>query len=206
MPTSSAPSAHAGGSTIYDAFVAKFDPNGNLVTVRTFGGPSSGGPHAAAIGVATDSSGNIYIDGFFAGTGINFDAAFGTGSVTLDAAGPSDTFVLKLDPNFNLLWARRIGTSGQDNPDDLAFDTENNTLFVDRHQCAQVKSASARRERGPTSSTIPRARTRASSCNSTPVATFSARAPPRGRRNEPPQPRGERPGRRDRRWRESDRE
>ena len=114
----------SGGSTIYDAFVAKFDPNGNLVTVRTFGGPSSGGIHAAAIGVATDGAGNIYVDGFFSGTGINFDSAFGTGNVPLDAAGNTDTFVIKLDSNFDLLWARRFGTSGQGNPDDLAFDNQ----------------------------------------------------------------------------------
>jgi hypothetical protein len=72
----------AGGSFIYEALIAKFDPNGNLVTVRQFGGPSSGGIHAAAIG-----AGNIYVDRFFTGTGINFDAAFGTGIVGLDAAG-----------------------------------------------------------------------------------------------------------------------
>jgi hypothetical protein len=39
--------------------------------------------------------------------------------------------VLKLDPNFNLLWARRFGTSGQNNPDDLAFNKKGNgSLYV----------------------------------------------------------------------------
>ncbi len=77
-----------------DVFVAKTDNAGNYVWVVRGGGAD--GDQGWAI--ARDSSGNIFVSGYFAGT-----ATFGTHSVT--SVGQFDMFVAKLDPDGNWLWA-----------------------------------------------------------------------------------------------------
>jgi hypothetical protein len=69
----------------YDAFVAKFDPNGNILWYKTFGGSKR--DHAN--GVALDNLGNIYVTG-------------ATNSFSPSAT--YDIFVARFDPNGNLAW------------------------------------------------------------------------------------------------------
>src|SRR5262249_5945123 len=103
---------------------------GQLVAARDFGGPSSGGSNASAAGVATDSAGNVYIDGKFDGTGVNFGASLGGSNQPLDSAGLGDAFLVKLDPSLNLSYARRFGSSGTDVASDLAIDANNNLYLA----------------------------------------------------------------------------
>jgi len=56
--------------------------------------------------IVVDSSGNIYITGDFWGTA-DFDPS--PAIVDLISAGGADIFVLKLDHNGNLIWAKRWG-------------------------------------------------------------------------------------------------
>jgi len=108
----------AGGAsaspTSFNAFIAKFNGGGTLVSERLFGGPASGGTFATGSGVATDNAGNVTISGVFSGTGINFAATLGGGTLALDSAGPNDAFLVKLDPSLDLLWARRFGSASAD--------------------------------------------------------------------------------------------
>ena len=69
----------------YDAFVAKFDPNGNILWYKTFGGSK----REHAYGVALDNLGNIYVTG---------------GTNSFSASGTYDIFVARFDPNGNLEW------------------------------------------------------------------------------------------------------
>lgn len=57
--------------------------------------------------IATDNSGNSFITGYFRGS-VNF------GLINLTSAGGSDIFVAKYDASGNVLWAKRIGGSGND--------------------------------------------------------------------------------------------
>ena len=61
--------------------------------------------------VATDDSGNVYITGFFEGT-VNFDPS---GVMNLTSAGGMDVFIQKINYAGNLVWAKRIGGTGNEN-------------------------------------------------------------------------------------------
>ncbi len=81
-----------------DAFVRKYDTNGNAVWTRQFGTPS----HDQPFGIATDGTG-IYVVG---GTGGDLPG--------YTNAGATDAFVRKYDVNGNEIWTRQIGTSSHE--------------------------------------------------------------------------------------------
>jgi gliding motility-associated-like protein/uncharacterized delta-60 repeat protein len=60
---------------------------------------------------AIDDNGNMYVTGSFTGT-TDFDP--GAATVDITSAGNLDVFVLKLSPAGALLWAHRIGSTGND--------------------------------------------------------------------------------------------
>ncbi|QYX33118.1 SBBP repeat-containing protein [Sphaerospermopsis torques-reginae] len=68
-----------------DAFIAKLDSNGNVLSAQKFGSTSLD----LGIGIASDSKGNIYATGGFGNT-----ATFGNTSLT--SAGSIDAFIVKL--------------------------------------------------------------------------------------------------------------
>ncbi|TGK15730.1 hypothetical protein EHO61_14270 [Leptospira fluminis] len=81
-----------------DAYVVKYDTNGNKQWTRTLG---VGGSSLSTNGVASDSLQNVYI--------------LGSTSVSLDGqafSGTSDLFLSKYDTNGNKLWTRLLGPSG----------------------------------------------------------------------------------------------
>jgi hypothetical protein len=69
----------------YDAFVAKFAPNGTILWYKTFGGSK----REHAYGVALDNFGNIYVTG---------------ATNSFSASGTYDIFVARFDPNGNREW------------------------------------------------------------------------------------------------------
>ncbi|WP_375338635.1 SBBP repeat-containing protein [[Phormidium] sp. ETS-05] len=75
-------------------------------------------------GIAVDSSGNTYITGRFSGT-VDFDPGAATANLT--SAGGEDTFITKLDPNGNYVWAKRIGGSGGDVSRNITIDSSGNS-------------------------------------------------------------------------------
>jgi hypothetical protein len=85
----------AGG---FDAFVRKFDANGNVLWTQQFGTSSQDAIQSAAV----DGSGNLYVVGFT------------RGSLQGSAAGGSDVFVRKFDANGNALWTQQFGTTQDD--------------------------------------------------------------------------------------------
>lgn len=98
----------------YEAYLAKYDPAGNLLWVKKGGGDFDD----VAWGLAIDSQNKIYITGEYIGYGV-----FGGFNVT--TAGGTDVFVASYDANGTELWlksaggslidrARGIGTNGTD--------------------------------------------------------------------------------------------
>lgn len=82
-----------------EAYVLKLDSNGDFLWARSFGGVDYDSAHS----VTTDPQGNVIVAGTFEGT-VDFDP--GPGTVELASAGPSSTFLVKLDSDGNFLWAR----------------------------------------------------------------------------------------------------
>ncbi len=87
---------------LYDLFLMKFDREGNKLWVRLAGTPE----HDYAYSVAVDSAGNAYVAGYTEG-------ALGG----QQNAGGADIFLLKFDPEGNLIWSRQMGTPS----DDIAY-------------------------------------------------------------------------------------
>ena len=85
---------------LFDVFLAKFDPNGALLWLKTAGGTGSDIGH----GVVIHSVGNVGIVGEFQNT-----ARFGSHSVR--AAGLGDAFIAKYDAAGNNLWVRSGGST-----------------------------------------------------------------------------------------------
>lgn len=79
--------------------------------------------------VRTDSNGNVYSIGVFSGT-VDFDP--GAGTYTLSASTSFfDFYVLKLDPNGNFLWAKKIGSSvGDDVATSFTIDNNNDLIIT----------------------------------------------------------------------------
>lgn len=84
-----------------DMFIVKYDTNGNVLWAKKAGG----GKDDCGNSVATDTSGNVYIVGYFESTSIVFD------SITLNNSGYEwgDMFIVKYSPSGNVIWAKNAG-------------------------------------------------------------------------------------------------
>lgn len=87
---------------LWDAWVAKFDPLGDLQWLRSFGGPLNDIIH----GLVVNADGQVFAGGWFADS-ITLDSAH-----TLQSYGGSDVLVLSLNAEGDLLWAHQGGTEG----------------------------------------------------------------------------------------------
>jgi gliding motility-associated-like protein len=101
-----------------DVFIAKYNSTGDLVWVKSAGGPNND----AAAGIALDPSGNVYVTGIFRGTA-NFGASSLTSiNYTSSASASGDVFLTKLDNNGNFLWAKKGSASGDEKATDVCTD------------------------------------------------------------------------------------
>lgn len=96
-----------------DIMVAKYSPAGDLRWSRRFGGPGEDNVFDAD----TDSTGNIYLSGYFAGT-VDF------GGTALTSVGNLDMFVVKLGPDGNTLWALRAGGPADDGGNEITVSSD----------------------------------------------------------------------------------
>lgn len=75
--------------------------------------------------IFVDGSGNVYTTGLFWGT-VDFDP--GPGTFNLTSAGTSDIFITKQDPSGTLIWAVRMGGTGNDDGFSITVDLSGNVL------------------------------------------------------------------------------
>ncbi len=90
----------------YDAFLSKYDAEGNAVWTRQLGTTTND----YSLGVAVDAAGNAYISGYT------------WGSLGGPNAGSHDAFVSKYDTEGNLLWTHQLGTASSDRSFGVAVD------------------------------------------------------------------------------------
>lgn len=103
-----------------DIYVAKYAPFGNLLWVKKFGGQMSD----RAYDIKVDNNGDIVVSGQFFGS-VNFG-----GTVLQSVANSKDIFVLKLNPQGDVLWALAEGGNLGDNMYALAVDQQNNIILT----------------------------------------------------------------------------
>lgn len=99
----------------YDIFVAKYDPDGKLLWVRTAGGKGYDYGH----GIAVDTRGNALVTGAFVGEG-----AFG--DVPITAAGGAHVFCARYDTDGKLLWAKTAEGKASNSGHGIAVDGAGN--------------------------------------------------------------------------------
>lgn len=85
---------------------------------------SAGGPdYDYGKGICTDNNGNIYTTGYF-----NESITFG--NTTLTDAGGSDIFVVKYNPQGDVLWAYSFGGTGLDYTSNITSDANGNIIIT----------------------------------------------------------------------------
>jgi len=89
-----------------DAFVAKYDPNGNLVWAKQFGGPGDTVPRSDVLDI--DNNNNVIVCGNFNNT-VDFDPGPNTFNITSTAHIQS--FIVKLNSKGDFIWAKQFGNS-----------------------------------------------------------------------------------------------
>ncbi len=108
-------------NAVTDAFIVKFNSSG----VRQWGSYYGGADYDQALGVTTDASGNVYMNGYTQSV-----SGFSTpGAHQLTNAGGSDGFLAKFNAsNGTLIWGTYYGGSDEDYFSDVATDALGNVI------------------------------------------------------------------------------
>jgi hypothetical protein len=102
------------GNGLGEIFVAKYDPNGSLIWVKSAGGAKTSDDGS---GIAVDHFGNVYVAG-------RFDSAATFGATQVLSNGTTDAFLAKYDNNGNLRWVKNWGGTGADYFNDIVVDAD----------------------------------------------------------------------------------
>ncbi|MGZ3864737.1 MAG: T9SS type A sorting domain-containing protein [Bacteroidia bacterium] len=82
----------------FDVFIVKYDSNGNVLWAKSAGGSLEDDGYS----VSTDKAGNVFLAGYFKSSTITF----GTYTLTNTSSNNMNLFIVKYDPNGNVLWAK----------------------------------------------------------------------------------------------------
>jgi gliding motility-associated-like protein len=121
----------------FDAYISKFDSNGNFLWVKTFGGLTIGWDEIFAI--TTDAAGNVYVTGFFKNT-VDFDPGAAVFNMTEMGYGSGDMFISKFDTNGNFIFAKQIGGNGSEIPRGIALDNSGNIYTTGEINSAKLSN------------------------------------------------------------------
>ncbi|OFY85671.1 MAG: hypothetical protein A3F72_12010 [Bacteroidetes bacterium RIFCSPLOWO2_12_FULL_35_15] len=112
----------APGSAIYnitaantsESFIVKLNNSGNLIWVKTLQ-LMTGNTYdkISALGIAVDTIGNVYLNGYFEGT-VDFDPGIGVNNISSTTTLNNDAFVCKLDSLGSFVWVKKLGVNYSD--------------------------------------------------------------------------------------------
>ena len=102
----------------YQAFVVKYDRKGEHVYSKSFGGDFA----EVAADVAALPDGSVIVTGTF-----NWPVDFGRGVLSPIS---NDIFVLKLDPDGEVVWSQKFGSDGPQRPRALAITADGGCVIV----------------------------------------------------------------------------
>jgi hypothetical protein len=112
------------GGSSNDVFIHKLDASGNFLMAKKMGGTGGG---EIGYGINLDASGNILSTGTFSAGG-DFDP--GPAIFNLFGAGWLDTYVSKLDPSGNFIWAKSLGGALTEQPVGIGADPSGNIFTI----------------------------------------------------------------------------
>lgn len=109
----------------YDAFIVKFDSNGNFVWGNKIGSTLGDYAHDVAI----DDAGNVYITGIFGGT-VDFDPGAGTSNLTSVNNSSYESFILKLTNSGDFTWVKQLGGAEDEYARAISTDAAGNVYIT----------------------------------------------------------------------------
>ena len=122
---STGPVTMTSSTTVNSPFIAKYNSDGSLLWANGLGGTVASNLKS----IVTDALGNIYAVGSFQGTDYMFRSQDGN-DLLLTSGGAIDPFLLKYDPDGNLLWVKRFATaSGNVRTLSVILDNSNNIIL-----------------------------------------------------------------------------
>jgi hypothetical protein len=109
----------------FDAFIAKYDPNGNILWVKQIGG--SGNDYALGIDISDDNE-YIYVTGIFQNT-VTADY------LSLNSTGGFDGFLAKYKKNGDIVWIKNIASAtvtlnSTQRPNGIKLDKNNHLVLA----------------------------------------------------------------------------
>lgn len=110
------------GGGLFDAFLVKFDSNGNRIWATYYGGTGDD----QATGLAIDSLGNVYMSG---NTTSTTGIASGGFQNALGSIGYEDAFIVKFDSSGNRIWATYYGGTQSEEAWGIATDIFGNVFI-----------------------------------------------------------------------------
>jgi hypothetical protein len=114
------------GESSRDLFVGRFSSAGAHLWSKSFGGPSDG---YGVKRVALDGAGNVFILGSFEES-IDFGGGILRAEKSVDQAGSSDIFLVKLTTGGNHLWSKSFPGSTVEWPSGMAVDSKGNVAVA----------------------------------------------------------------------------
>jgi hypothetical protein len=106
-----------------DIFLSKFDSRGNHLWSKSFVGSSSDGAYSLSV----DSTGSVYITGWFSSSAIDFGGgALTNAGGSCDSYTCPDIFLARFDSNGNHLWSKSFGGSYIDIGFSVSVDSSGN--------------------------------------------------------------------------------
>lgn len=102
-----------------DVFLVKLDPDGNTTYLKSFGGIDQDILNQ----LISDKHGNLYLTG-------EFRSSFSIDGKTLNPAGQTDVFLIKLAENGDLIFAKSYGSSGIDVGYSVTVDSKKDILLT----------------------------------------------------------------------------
>lgn len=120
-----------------EIFVAKFDTSGTVIWAKQPNSYLQTNVNSAE-SIVLDENGNIYLTGWYRAATI-FD------NDTLTSLGGDNTFVIKMSPSGNVLWAKSAGAVGNSSTypcrgSDIAYDHNGNILVTGNYSTANPTS------------------------------------------------------------------
>jgi Secretion system C-terminal sorting domain/Beta-propeller repeat len=114
-----------------DAFVGKYDGNGNLIWAKQLGHSTISSYNMMYThSLVLDQDGNVYTVGIFGGT-VDFDPGAGTYNLThTNGMSASDIYVSKLDANGNFVFAKQIKGSSIQHGVTIDVDNDKNIILA----------------------------------------------------------------------------